>query len=75
MDQALLYIGSIFLPPMGIVWGWKYLKQSDQKSRIVGMVAIAITVVVLLWATYYTMNVINTVRGQVNTQLEGVGGF
>lgn len=75
MNQALLYIGSVFLPPMGIVWGIKYLKQPDQKSRYVGIIAIAVTVIVFLWIVNYTMNVYNSVSNQVNTQLEGIGGF
>ncbi len=74
-DQALLYAKCIFLPPMGFIWGCKYLKQSDQRTRIVGLVAYAITVIVFIWATAYTMNVFNTVSKQVNTQFEGVGGF
>lgn len=75
MDQTLLYAGSIFLPPMGFIWGWKYIKQPDQKTRIVGIVAIAITVVVLLWAASYTVNIYNTVTKQVDTQLNGIGGL
>lgn len=74
-DQALLYAGSIFLPPMGFIWGWKYLKATDQKSRIVGIVAIALTVLILLWATAYMMNVYTTVSKQVDSQLNGLGGF
>ena len=75
MDQVVLYVKCIFLPPMGILWGLKYLKQPDQKYRIVGIVAIALTVVVILWAVNYTMNIYTSVTKQLNTQLEGVGGF
>lgn len=75
MDQVLLYAGSLLLPPMGILWGIKYLKQQDQKSRYVGIVAIAITVIVILWITNYIMNVFTAVNSQVNTQLDGLGGF
>ncbi len=75
VDQALLYIKCILLPPMGILWGIKYLKQPDQKSRIVGIAAIALTVIVLLWVADYTMNIYTSVTKQLNTQFEGVGGF
>ena len=55
--------------------GIKYLKQPDQKSRIVGIAAIALTVIVLLWVADYTMNIYTSVTKQLNTQFEGVGGF
>lgn len=74
-DQALLYAGSIFLPPMGFIWGWKYLKSTDQKTRYVGLVAWALTVAILIWATSYTMHIFTTVSKQVDSQLNGMGGF
>ncbi len=60
---------------MGIVWGMRYLRQPDQKSKIVGFIAMALTVIVILWAVRYTVNLINGVNSQMNTQLQGLEGF
>jgi hypothetical protein len=48
--QLIYYAGSVFLPPMGIIWGIKYLKEKESKAKIVGIVCITITVVVLIVA-------------------------
>ena len=73
-SQIMLYLGSFFLPPMGVVWGWKYIKQTDKKSRIVGYVAIGLTVISILLAVQATMGFINSVGNQVN-QIQNLQGF
>ena len=74
-DQIKLYLGSVFLAPMGIVWGLKYLRQEDQKSKIVGIVAMSLSVMTLIIATQYVMSAVNSINGQVNKQLQGIEGF
>lgn len=71
----MLYLGSIFLPPMGIIWGLRYLRQSDRRSKIVGMVSIAITLSVLWIGLKATMDTINAVNSVMNSQLQGVQGL
>lgn len=73
--QTKLYLGSIFLPPMGIIWGLRYLRQKDQNSKIVGWVAIALTMVTLLVSIKLTMDFINDVNRQVEEQLENMDAF
>lgn len=74
-DQIKLYLGSVLLAPMGIVWGLKYLRQEDQKSKIVGIVAMSFSVITLIIATQYVMNAVNTINTQVGKQLQGIEGF
>ncbi|HUD20258.1 MAG TPA: zinc ribbon domain-containing protein [Patescibacteria group bacterium] len=73
-SQAMLYLGSIFLPPMGVIWGWRYLKRDDQKSKIVGTVAMVITVIVLLLAVKWTVDIVNAVNKQMG-QFNSMQGF
>jgi len=75
VTQAKIYLGSIFLAPMGLIWGIRYLRQQDGKSKIVGMVAIALTVLVLIVATGYTVRLVDNVNNQVGKQLQGIEGF
>lgn len=74
-SQTSLYIGSLLLPPMGIIWGLRYLRQPDRESKIVGVIAIILTIVILVLLTQFTVNLINTVNEQVNSQLQSLQGF
>lgn len=59
---------------MGIIWGWKYIKEQDQKSKIVGYVSYAITIIAILIAVRSTLAIVNSVNSQVN-QLQNIQGF
>jgi hypothetical protein len=73
-SQIMLYLGSFFLPPMGVIWGWKYIKAADQKSRIVGYVCFGLTVVAILLIVRSTMSIVNSVNSQMN-QIQNLPGF
>jgi len=68
-------LGSVFLAPMGLFWGIRYLREKDQKSKIVGIIAIVLTVLVLFMAMQYTVKFINNVNNQVGKQLQGIEEF
>lgn len=74
-SQALLYLGSLFLPPLGLIWGWRYLRQANPSSKIVGVVAILITIISLIVTTWLVVKTVNTVNVQVNQQLRLLQGF
>lgn len=71
--QLMLYIGSVILLPFGIVWGFRYLKQPDSKSKLVGIITIIITIVTLIYVTVYTINFINAFQEELHRQLQDVG--
>jgi hypothetical protein len=73
--QIALYIKSILLPPMGIVWAFTYLRQKDAKSKIVGFMAIIITVVVLVAVVLLTVQFINRLSSLLNEQLGSYGYY
>ncbi len=75
LDQAKLYLGSVFLAPMGIIWGLKYLRAPDQKSKIVGIVAIVLTMITLLVVLKYTVDFMNTINSQMGKGLQGIEGL
>src|SRR5882724_10844548 len=58
--QISVYLLSIFLPPFGLVPGIKYLRQADQKSKIVGTVALLLTGVSLLLTIYYSIQFLDS---------------
>jgi hypothetical protein len=73
--QILYYAGSILMPPMGIFWGIKYLREQNETARRVGLVCIALTVVSMLYFSYQMISVYNRVSGEVRTQMEGANGL
>lgn len=48
--QIGLYALSFFIPPFGIIPAFKYLRQSDQQSKIIGIIAIALTFISIIIA-------------------------
>ncbi len=60
--QALVYLVSFFLPPFGLWYARKYLKQSDRRSKRAGWAAVILTVlslVLTLWAAKLLMDAVN----------------
>ncbi|OGM11924.1 hypothetical protein A2Z22_01680 [Candidatus Woesebacteria bacterium RBG_16_34_12] len=70
MQQLLVYLESIFLPPYGIVIGIRYLRQKENKSKIVGIIAVVLTILSIIVFTNITLNLINNINTQVNKQLQ-----
>lgn len=73
--QIYIYLGSIILPPIGILWGIRYLRQSDRKSKIVGTTAIVLTFLIIYLAYIYTMQFFEAVKSQLNSQTQGIPGL
>lgn len=65
--QVWIYALSIFLPPLGLWPGIKYVKRSSEKEKLVGWIAIVLTVistVVTTWLTFAFLNVYLTTLTQ-----------
>ena len=68
--QALVYFVSLFLAPLGLGYTFKYLRQSDKKSKIIGIVSLVLTIIAIVIVvtvskqffeqTYNSINLINT---------------
>lgn len=69
-NQIGIYLVSILLPPMGLWPGIKYLRQNDKKAKIIGSIAIVITVLSLVVSTVATINFVNQINNSVNTQMQ-----
>lgn len=68
-------IGSIVLPPMGIIWGFRYIRSQDSKAKIFGFVLIGLTVIELFILTDITVKAYNTINEQIQQQLPNIQGF
>ena len=67
--QILVYLLSFLLPPLGLWPAVKYLKQKDEKSRIIGFVAITITIISIAITVWFTLSFLDTFNRQLNSSL------
>jgi hypothetical protein len=65
--QIIVYLISFFLAPLGLWYAWKYLKQDDQTSKIIGAVSIALTIVAVALAIWTTAGLFNLVSQYLNS--------
>jgi uncharacterized OB-fold protein len=70
--QIVVYLISFFLVPFGLWYAWKYLRQEDNKSKIIGVVSIALTVVSLAISIWATADLFNSIT-QLLKSLGGLG--
>lgn len=64
--QLSIYLISFFLPPFGLIPAIKYLRQDDNKSKRVGIIAIIITlasVIISIWLLRNFMNTFSKILG------------
>ncbi|MFA5742843.1 MAG: hypothetical protein WC921_02540 [Candidatus Paceibacterota bacterium] len=69
--QVIVYFVSLFLPPFGFWYAWKYLKMVDHESRKIGIVAVVLTIISILVTIWLTEGFINL----VNQSLESINNF
>lgn len=68
--QIEVYLISLLLPPLGLFPAVNYLRQSDQKSKKIGYIAIAITIFSIIVTTIYVLNLYKSFSAGLNSQLE-----
>ena len=73
--EYLYYAASLLLPPLGLYWGVRYLRQADKRSKRIGWICIALTVVSSIVVTMWSVQLFYNINQQVNQQLQGLEGF
>ena len=66
--QLGIYVLSIFLPPLGLWPGIKYVLQNDKKANIIGFVAIVLTIFSSIITICITVNFVNKLQKTINNQ-------
>lgn len=74
LKQTFIYLGSLLLPPLGLVWGFKYLKVKDPGVKRVGYLAIILTIISLVLTIWLSFNLVNTLNQSFKdqTNIEGL---
>jgi hypothetical protein len=70
--QVVIYLISFFIAPFGLWYAWKYLRQDDKKSKIIGVVATALTIVAVATAIWTMKELVNSVNQSLHS-LSGLG--
>ncbi len=48
VKQIFVYFVSLFLAPFGLGYAFKYLRQTDRKARMIGVISLILTVVAII---------------------------
>lgn len=74
--EALYYAGSVFLPPLGLWWGFKFLKVAEARAKRIAIVSIVLTFLATFVSTLLIVKFFQGVSAQVNQQMNQFpGGF
>lgn len=73
--QLGIYLISVFLPPLGLWPGIRYVRQPNQNMRIIGTIAICLTVLSTIVTVWLTVGVMDMMQLTIEDQLQLYGGF
>ncbi len=59
--QIIAYLVSIFIPPFGLWYTYKYFKAGDAKSRKVAIVTIILTIMSILSTLWFTQMFVDSI--------------
>lgn len=69
--QIWIYFVSIVLPPLGLIWTFKYLRSNSPQLRRIAFIAAGLTVISIIITLWISVGLFNSVNQQVQTQLNG----
>ena len=65
--QITVYFISLFLPPFGLWYAWKYLKQKDGKSKKIGITALILNIISIIIAIWFIERFVNSISQSLNS--------
>lgn len=69
--QIWIYFVSFFLPPLGLIWTFKYFRSPNSQQKKVAIAAAILTIVGAIITLWVSLGVFNTINQQVQQQLNG----
>lgn len=74
-SQLKVYIISFFLAPFGLILAFKYLRQNNQKAKIIGIVGIVLTVISISVSITTGLAVFHEFYKMLNVQMQIYNGL
>ena len=65
--QVIVYAISLFLPPFGLWYAWKYYNQPDELSKKIGVAAAILTIISIAFTVWATFGLIDSVNQSINS--------
>jgi hypothetical protein len=69
--QIKVYAVSALLPPFGLVYVWRYYKQSDRASQRIAAIALVLTILMTAASVWITIDTLNAVNRMLNAAING----
>jgi hypothetical protein len=66
-----VYAVSALLPPLGLVYVWRYYKQSDCASLRIAAIALVLTILMTGASVWITRDTLNAVNRMLNASFNG----
>ncbi len=67
--QLYMYAVSVLLPPLGLIWTFKYFRSQDKSQRFVAVVTLVLTVIATVATVWLFMGFLQTLQQQLNATL------
>lgn len=65
--QIWIYFVSFFLPPLGLIWVWKYFRMDSALAKKVAWISLALTIVSIVLTVWATGAFFQTIQNQMNS--------
>ena|SRR6185312_540536 len=64
--QVWIYFVSLFLPPLGLIWTFKYFRADNTKLKRIALIATVLTIISIIFTIWFTVGFFQGVQQQVN---------
>ena len=75
LKEISVYLLSVFLPPLGLWPGIRYLSQKNEKAKRVGTIAIILTIISIIVTIWLSIGLVNNISQSVSSQMNQYQGL
>jgi uncharacterized membrane protein YqaE (UPF0057 family) len=75
LKEIGVYLLSVFLPPLGLWPGIKYLSQKNEKAKRVGLIAIILTIISTIVTIWISIGLLGSLTQSLNAQMNQYPGL
>lgn len=65
--QIWIYFVSLLLPPLGLIWTFKYFRSESQQLKRIAIIALTLTVVSVILTLWFTVGFFQSLQSQLST--------
>lgn len=65
--QVWIYFVSLFLPPLGLIWVFKYIRSQNTQLKRIALIAIILTILSSLVTIWFSISLFQGIQNQLNS--------